>query len=279
MKRPEVTLNNYQAVYDWYQQYRQPRPITKLAYAALDLYYKPDLYFAEGARDEFDQFRSDSTSQIFVFNHLTNKHDQFVASAVAHLMIPEDVGRTRVLAKDELFRGAQGRFVNLMGAVPTFRKKDHAAKTIVGTLPESAELTQDMIDQMLTQQAQTVDHANDAMFAAVGNMVAAGNNLAVFGEGTHNKVDPTVLQKLRPGFARIALHAYNLGANVAITPIGMSFGQSLDSLDPRKAAVVIAPSIRVESTDTIETLVEDTRGLLQTAIDQANMAHTSVRQS
>ena len=255
MKRPEVILNNYQAVYDWYQQYRQPRPITKLAYAALDLYYKPDLYFAEGAREEFDQFQSDGTPQIFVFNHLTNKHDQFVASAVAHLMIPEDVGRTRVLAKDELFRGAQGRFVNLMGAVPTFRKKDHAVNI------------------------ETVDRANDTMLATMGTIVAAGENIAVFGEGTHNKVDPTKLQKLRPGFARIALHAYSLGANVAVTPIGMSFGQSLDSLDPRKAAVVIAPSIRVEGSDTIETLVDDTRDLLQTAIDHANTAHSAVRQA
>lgn len=250
MKRPEVTLDNYQAVYDWYQQYRQPRPLTKLAYAALNRMYKPSVYYSDGAEDQFDEFRIDNTSQIFVFNHLTNKHDQFVASAVAHQMIPEDVGRTRVLAKDELFHGVQGRFVNLMGAVPTFRKKDHVAGV------------------------ETVDRANDAMFAALGAIVAGGENVAVFGEGTHNKADPTKLQKLRPGFARIALHAYNIGANVAITPIGMSFGPTIDSLNPKQASVIVAPSVRVEYTDTINTLLDVTRDSLQTAIDYANAVHS-----
>lgn len=273
MKRPEVTLNNYQAVYDWYQQYRQPRPITKLAYAALNRMYKPNVYYAENARDEFDEFRSDGTSQIFVFNHLTNKHDQFVASAVAHQIVPEDVGRTRVLAKDELFHGVQRRFVNLMGAVPTFRKKDH----VTSAEAEAAGFTPIMIDQLLALQSETVDHANETMFSATGSIMAAGENMAVFGEGTHNKVDPTKLQKLRPGFARIALHAYNLGARVAVTPIGMSFGQSIDSLNPKHAAVVVAPSIRVDAADTTDSLLENTRNLLQSAINHANTIHSLAR--
>ena len=247
MNNPKVTvnLNNYQAVYDWYQSYRQPRPITRLAYKALDVYYKPTLHYVDDAYDEFDDFRRDDTPQVFVLNHLTNHSDQFVASAIAHQMTPEDVGHTRVLAKDELFHGTQRHFVDMMGAIPTFRKKDHTDTDIV-------------------------ERAGDALIACTGNIVAAGQNMAVFGEGTHNKVDPLVLQKLRPGFARIALHAFAQGIDVAITPIGMSFGTSLDSLQPRKAVAVITPSIRITAHDTIDTLVDATRELLQSAVTQAN---------
>ena len=268
MKRPEVTLPNYQAVYDWYQSYRQPRPVTKLAYAALNRRYNPNIHFAEGVHDEFSDLRRTKTPQIFVFNHLTNHSDQFVASAVAHQIVPEDVGRTRVLAKDELFHGAQRHFVDLMGAIPTFRKKDH-----VGTADKKA-LSQEVLDQLLTEQAELVDQANEAMFVATGTIVANGENMAVFGEGTHNKVDPAVLQKLRPGFARIALHAYARGTDIAVTPIGMSFGHSLDSLNPRQATIVVAPSIYVTAADTPETLVDATHGSLQVAVTQANNIHT-----
>lgn len=271
MKRPEVTLPNYQAVYDWYQSYRQPRPVTKLAYAALNQRYKPSIHFAEGVHDEFSDLRRNGTPQIFVFNHLTNHSDQFVASAVAHQIVPEDIGRTRVLAKDELFHGAQRYFVDMMGAIPTFRKKDHVGKA------DKKPLNQEEIDQLLAEQSELVDQANEAMFAATGTIVANGENMAVFGEGTHNKVDPAVLQKLRPGFARIALYAYAGGADIAVTPVGMSFGYSLDSLDPRKATVIIAPSLYVSTSDTPETLVDATRESLQQAVIQANGIHTRAK--
>lgn len=270
-----VELNNYQAVYDWYESYRQPRPITKLAYRALNMYYKPDVHYADSARDEFSDFRRHDTPQIFVLNHLTNHSDQFVASALAHQMAPEDVGRTRVLAKDELFRGSKRYFVDMMGAIPTFRKKDHAAGAVVGVTPESSELSQDMIDQMLAYRTALVDKASDALIACTGNIVANGDNMAVFGEGTHNKGNPLILQKLRPGFARIALHAYAKGTSAVITPVGLAFGPTQESLDPRRAVAVVKPSIYIQPDSSIDSLLDETRSSLQSAVKLANDLHKS----
>lgn len=269
-----VDLNNYQAVYDWYESYRQPRHVTKLAYRALNMYYKPEVHYMDGAFDQFDYYRTHDVPQIFVLNHLTNHSDQFVASAIAHQMTPEDVGRTRVLAKDELFRGTQRHFVDMMGAIPTFRKKDHANKTIVGELSQDAELTQEFIDNLQAQQTMIVERAADALIACTGNIVAHGENMAVFGEGTHNKGNPLQLQKLRPGFARIALHAYARNANPVITPIGLSFGPSQDKLNPKNAVAIIAPSIHLDSQSTVDTLLESTRESLQTAVTIANDIHS-----
>lgn len=276
MKRSKipVKLHNYQAVYDWYESYRQPRQITKLAYRALNMYYRPEVHYDKDVEDEFYDFRTNDVPQIFVLNHLTNHSDQFVASAIAHQMTPEDVGHTRVLAKDELFRGTQRHFVDMMGAIPTFRRKDHSKpSTIISRLSSYDTLTQDFIDDALNNQPNLVDLAGDALIACTGNIVAKGGNMAVFGEGTHNKVDPLQLQKLRPGFARIALHAYARHASPVITPIGMSFGPSLDHLNPRRAVAVIAPSIHIRTDSTIDSLLETTRSSLQAAVDTANDIH------
>lgn len=272
-----VNLNNYQAVYDWYESYRQPRQVTKLAYRALNTYYRPEVHYDKGVEDEFYDFRTNDVPQIFVLNHLTNHSDQFVASAIAHQMTPEDVGRTRVLAKDELFHGAQRHFVDMMGAIPTFRKKDHAktAGVIVAELPQDADLTQDFLDSLRNDQTAIVEKAADALIACTGNIVAKGENMAVFGEGTHNKVDPLQLQKLRPGFARIALHAYARHASPVITPVGMSFGPSLDRLNPRRAVAVIKPSIHLRKDSTIDSLLDVTRESLQAAVDLANDIHAN----
>lgn len=275
MAKPKVSLENYQEVYDWYEQYRQPQAVTKLAYAALDRMYKPAVHFAPGAQHERDELRSYGTPQIFVFNHLTNTVDQFVASAIAHQVVPEDVGNTRVLAKDEMFHSlkpghkvvnkAARNFVDMMGAVPVFRKKNYSQ--ISGTV----DLGQDDVSYELQIQHDRVDAASAAMLASTGNMVAAGQNLAVFAEGSYNKVDPQVVQKLRPGFARTALHAIAQGRQeVAITPIGMSFGAKLGELNPKKAVAVVGPSLFISSSEAEELIMDATAASLQDAVTVAN---------
>lgn len=264
MSKPKVEIGNYQGVYDWYEKYRQPRPVTKLAYTAMNTYYRPAVYLQHGVRDEFEQLRADGTPQIFVLNHLTDTVDQFIASSFAHQIFPEDVGRTRVFAKDSLFRGPKRSFIDAMGAIPVFRKKDHIN-------PADAErMNQAEIDDLLAQRGRLVDDATDYMLTITGNIIAGGQNLASFGEGSHNKLDPRIVQKLRPGFARVGLHAYAQGTDVVVTPVGMSFGHTLDTLNPRRATLVVAPSISIDATTTEDGLVSDTATSLQKAVDYAN---------
>lgn len=264
-----VDLNNYQAVYDWYESYRQPRYITKLAYRALNMHYKPEVHYMDGALEQFEDYRTNDVPQIFVLNHLTNHSDQFVASAIAHQMTPEDVGRTRVLAKDELFHGARRYFVDMMGAIPTFRKKDYLSQQVFQESDEADNAINQPPDQTLL-----VEKAADALIACTGNIVAKGENLAVFAEGTHNKGNPLIVQKLRPGFARIALHAYARHVSPVITPIGLSFGSSQDQLKPKNAVAIIAPSLHLNSQSTVDSLIESTQAALQAAVTIANDIHS-----
>lgn len=263
MKRPKIHIENYQAVYDWYRTYQQPRPIAKLAYAGLNRYFKPVVHLMDGVADELSDLRHSDTPQILVLNHPTNHSDQYVASAVLHQIMPHAVGRTRVLAKNELFRGAKLPFINIMGAIPTFRKKDHMKDA------ESYLDDEERHQHMLTQ-SNLVDDANEYMMQTVGSIVASGQSLGVFGEGTHNKTDPYILQKLRPGFARIALYSALEGTSPVITPIAMSYGQTIDSLNPKKATIVVMPSRSVTTMDSIDNIVDDTRVSLQTALTQAH---------
>ncbi len=274
MAKPKVSLENYQVVYDWYEQYRQPRAVTKLAYAALDRMYKPVVHYAPDALHELSELRRYETPQVFVFNHLTNTVDQFVASAIAHQIVPEDVGNTRVLAKDEMFHSlkpghkfvnkAARNFVDMMGAVPVFRKKNYSKVSGNTGLEEEAAYE-------LQIQHEQVDAATSALIASTGNMIAAGQNLAVFAEGSYNKADPQVVQKLRPGFARTALHAIAQGRQeVAITPIGMSFGPKLGELNPKKAVAVVGSSLFVSSIEAEDLLMQATARSLQDAVTVAN---------
>ncbi|USN96247.1 MAG: 1-acyl-sn-glycerol-3-phosphate acyltransferase [Candidatus Nomurabacteria bacterium] len=249
MSRPKVTLENYEEVYDWYANYYQPRRATKLAYSVLNRRFNPEVHYEPGALDEFSDFRRSDTPQIFALNHLTNTVDQFVASSFAYQAVPEDVGRTRVMAKDELFRKSYRRFIDLMGAIPTYRMKDHAQM-------EGGE--------------ELVRQSNDMLIDTCGIILASGQNLGVFVEGSHNKVDPAVVQTVRSGFARTAFNALSRGVSTMVTPVGMSFGTSLENLDPRQAVLVVGRSIPVTTEHTEDSLIASTATALQTAVDRAN---------
>ena len=51
MDRPEVTLANADAVYDFYRDHRQPRLLALAAYAMLAARYRPRVNYRGGARD------------------------------------------------------------------------------------------------------------------------------------------------------------------------------------------------------------------------------------
>lgn len=270
MIQPKVRIENYEAVYDWYRQYRQPEQTAKLAYGALHNYYRPDVHISEEVRDIQSDLRRRNTPQILVPNHITNNRDQYLASATLHELAPHTVGHTRVLAKDELFHWPKLPVIRMMGGIPTFRSKDHIKGTEDEMDPESLE-------QLLAQQRELVNNANEYMIHSTSRIVANGEGLGVFIEGTHNKVNPTVLQKIRPGFAHIAMRSVLYGTDPVITPIGMSYGQTIETLNPKQATIVVMPSVPVSKKDTVEGLMNTTRASLQTAVTLANDINATAR--
>jgi 1-acyl-sn-glycerol-3-phosphate acyltransferase len=241
MKRPKITLENHEKVYNYYRNYQQPSTVSQIAWRAFDGIYRPRVSFVDGAQEQMNELRADGTPQIFAFNHLTDLHDQFVSAATLRQITPEAIGNTRVLTKDPLMREVKhlglGHLGDALGGIPVFRKKDHADHTVI-------------------------DAANDELFDTVAWIIADNQNLAIYPEGTHNKGDARKLGKVRTGIGEIATRVAAQYAPVAITPIGISYGLK-KSLLPRHANVIVGNTIEIKSYDTVDDITEKTRDRLQ----------------
>src|SRR5689334_8115879 len=128
---PSVEFDNRDAVYEYYRTHRAPRTRARLFYAITAYRKRPAVRYAEGAR-----------------------------AAIRRL-----IGHIRVLAKDELFiEPGQRSRIDVMGAIPVFRGKDHGARAAYAA-------------------------GQQLMDVCVGRMVD-GDDLALFPEGTCNETDP-----------------------------------------------------------------------------------------
>lgn len=95
-----MSLDNYEAVYDFYLGHRQSRPVARAAYALLAARYRPRVCCAGDVRDRLRELVRGGTPLLIVANHLTHS-DQYVLAATAwRSPLRPVIGRTRVLAKD-----------------------------------------------------------------------------------------------------------------------------------------------------------------------------------
>ena len=166
MGNPEVSLDNYEAVYEYYRSHQQNRFVAKLAYAALALKYRPRVRYAPGAEAALKTLLERKTQLVVAVNHLTES-DQFTLAATAwRTPLRRVIGRTRVLAKDELFvvpsQAQEGRHD---GQHPVFRSKNYGLRA--------------------------VSDAGRVMMDVAAERLGNGDCLAIFPEGTCNTEDPT----------------------------------------------------------------------------------------
>lgn len=208
MKKPEVTLENYEQVYDYYQQYDQPMFGAKLGHYAMGLIFKPNTEFAPGAEDAVEAaLQDDKTRTVVAFNHLSD-NDQYVVSAMAikEPAFKPMVGNTFIQSKEPLFhhpnkilRPFLRRGVDIMGAIPAFRKKD--------VDDSSADLRRLATARMLETSVQKI---RDGKF------------MAIFPEGTRNKENPEQVQPLRPGISAVIGQTATTH-EVNIIPVGFTY--------------------------------------------------------
>ncbi|MFC4374019.1 lysophospholipid acyltransferase family protein [Nocardia halotolerans] len=203
MHTPEVLLDDSDAVYDYYQRHQQKRWQALASYAVLARRFRPRVRFADGAAQQLKALIRSGRPVIYAINHLS-KHDPYTVAATAwRSPLRTKIGRVRVLAKDELFTDPdQRRKVDMMGAIPVFRGKDHGIRA--------------------------VNAAGQRMMDVCAHRLAAGDHLAVFPEGTCNLVDHTKVQPVGSGIGHIAFRAAKLDAAPALVAIGMSYGPRTD---------------------------------------------------
>src|SRR5690606_1217222 len=103
MEPPVVSLDNCDAVYDYYRDHRQRRLTALAAYALLARRFRPRISYADGARDRLRELLRSRQPTIFSINHLS-QHDPYTVAAMTwRSPLRSIIGRVRVLAKDALF--------------------------------------------------------------------------------------------------------------------------------------------------------------------------------
>ena len=203
MDRPEVVLSNSEAVYDFYREHCQHRLQAWGAYALLARRYRPRISYAPGAREALRELISRRRPLLIVINHLSQQDPYTVAAAAWRSGLRPVIGRTRVLAKDELFIEPKlRRRIEMMGGIPVFRGKDHGLRA--------------------------VNAAGQLMIDICAERMARGDGIAIFPEGTCNDVDPTQVQSVGSGVGHIAFRAMKLGARPALISLGLSYGPRPD---------------------------------------------------
>lgn len=208
MEPPVVSLENCDAVYDYYRDHRQRRITAMAAYALLARRFHPRVRYADQARERVRELLRSRRPTIFAINHLS-EHDPYTVAAMAwRSPLRSIIGRVRVLAKDELFADpAQRRKVDMMGGIPVFRGKDHGIRA--------------------------VNAAGQQMMNICAERLARGDHLAIFPEGTCNDVDPTTVQAVGSGVGHIAFRAMKLDVRPALVSIGLSYGpRPADAIEP-----------------------------------------------
>ncbi|HEY5857533.1 MAG TPA: lysophospholipid acyltransferase family protein [Aldersonia sp.] len=203
MPKPEVTLENGDAVYDYYLDHHQKRWQAKAAYALLARRYRPRVGYADGAKEQLKALVASGRRLLIAINHLSEKDPYTLAAAAWRSPLRPIIGRARVLAKDELFLDPKvRRRVEMMGAIPVFRGKNYGIRT--------------------------VNAAGQRMMDVCATRMARGDDIAVFPEGTCNDVDPTQVQPIGSGIGHIAFRAHKLGVDPALVFLGLSYGGGTD---------------------------------------------------
>ncbi|WP_330184323.1 1-acyl-sn-glycerol-3-phosphate acyltransferase [Nocardia sp. NBC_01503] len=253
MGAPEVVLENSDAVYDFYRDHQQNLVKAKAAYWLLGRRYRPRISYAPGARERLRELISQKRPLLIAVNHLSQLDPYTVAAAAWRSALRPVIGRTRVLAKDELFLESELRArIDMMGGIPVFRGKDHGLRA--------------------------VNAAGQRMIDICAERMARGDGVAVFPEGTCNDVDPTQVQTVGTGIGHIAFRAKRLGADPVLVSLGLSYGSRTDpTVEPNKeeaksasfyfgVPVPALPSKPAEITRVV-------RDELQTALDGAVAAY------
>lgn len=241
MGNPEVSLDNYEAVYEYYRSHQQNRFVAKLAYAALALKYRPRVRYAPGAEAALKTLLERKTQLVVAVNHLTESDQCTLAATAWRTPLRRVIGRTRVLAKDELFVDpSQRKKVDMMGSIPVFRSKNYGLRA--------------------------VSDAGRVMMDVAAERLGNGDCLAIFPEGTCNTEDPTRLQHVNSGIGHIVARAEKLGCSPALVSIGINYGPVAGDV---KAASVFVGMPVTELPDKPMDIARTVQADLQVAVNGA----------
>lgn len=239
MTKPEVVIENYRNVYDFYGQTDPDlATVNQRIRTNLDKFETVKVAVTDDTLTQIEQLVDDRVSFIFSANHLVFDDHNVIDACLARTAIRSVLQNTRTFAKDSYFRQSELRpTLDDNGAIPVFRSSDYSARQMIAPAQALIDMT-------------------------VANMSCKNQHLLSFFEGTRNTTgDPRTIQRLGAGLGRIACGIHQYNDSVAIVSIGLSYD---DPGDPSTARVAINPPLT-----SLAGTSSDIRKLAQADLQQA----------
>lgn len=149
--------------------------------------------------------------------------------------------------------------VDILGGLPTFRIKDVVSKVSDEPIDDEAVAMQRAASQRLQEVSV--------------HKIVAGQNMAIFPEGTRNKENPRQVQALKIGLGNIACQAAE-AVDVAILPIGIYYGEA-GQMNYRHPSVMVGRPMDVSMLIDPKQVVNEFAPRLQSCVDMAVEARQS----
>ena len=237
-----IDISEADQVYAHYLEHQQDRRDALLKYGYLALRYRPRVRFAEPTgKQALTALIESGVRLVISINHISEVDPYVVAAAAFRSPLRSLIGRTRILAKDELFVDEElRRKIDSMGGIPVFRAKSHGTRV-------AAEAGLKMIDTCAERMSR-------------------GDSIAVFPEGTCNLEDPATVAPIGSGVAHIAVRAQNTGCRVALVNMGLSYPHH----NHRNAMVVMGTPTELAPRARPAAVARQIRLDLQRVVDLAN---------
>ena len=253
MKRPVVSLENCDAVYDFYEGYDAHMGRARFAHALIGKVFKPDVSYLDASTPELVRAAIEESDVTILSSKHVNMNDPLHLVALGGLVgaLESFAGSTVIPSKRPLFDLRIRRWIDDLGAIPTYRRKDFAGPD--GALDDAA--------------SAALAAANARLVDVCANLMRRGKNLAIFPESERSaKIegsDPSRVNPLKDGVARMYLHASD-SVTIAIIPIGLCYRDSSSMLAKRRPAIVMGTPLRGPYTDSAP-LMADLAAAMQAA--------------
>lgn len=224
---PEVTVANYEAVYDFYGPGRRSDRFTHPLLRFVGAIYRPQVRIPDETVAELHRLHREGVGIIVAANH-PSAHDPFVLATALFDKRVRFLSSGTGLTKDPLFRGPLRPVFEYTGTVPVFRAKNYQGTATDVHAAAASRLIDVCVDRVVT-----------------------GGVVLTFVEGTNSSADDLRtlrLESVKKGVGLMVVGAREAGAPVAVLPLGLVFqGREHHTLPTRRAVAAAGPILRWES--------------------------------
>ena len=206
MIRPEVTIDNIPEVYEFYGNNQINFPFVKVAHWLLahTIDDSQISFWNLNAQDYLHNRITDGAQVIFAANH-QSKFDQFILAALPGQLecLSPMIGKTFIPSKIEAYNQSKWQrwAIDQLGAIPAYRGVDFP-----------------------TPDDPRRELAAELLFDVSVGRISNSQHMAGFWEGTRNKKQPYIVQKIQRGIGEIVCRA-QADADLLILPIGYVYSE------------------------------------------------------